>query len=309
VFSATGVTCAIADIQFDAAGMELINYDGSSTEGFSVLDTTLLNMVSFGFFTDTLSVVAKLNAAGSLTSGFNFAGTCGAFLMKDCITYAITGAYVDLGTCVFGAGTIDTCVMYDSGGSSVLMSGLANNANVSANAIFTAVNNRMIGGLKLSGVTKDDVRFQFALNDTIADTRVDGLLSFSGSSTQTTITTINTPVLSNATWTIGDESHFTGDVNGRITYIGERDISVPIDISSTVLAASGGDKQYSIYIAINGVIVADSGKQGTASSSKSTSIGAIWQHKFVTNDYVECWIENNSDTTNAILRQCVLRVN
>ena len=73
--------------------------------------------------------------------------------------------------------------------------------------------------------------------------------------------------------------------------------------------ASGGDKQVEVSIAINGASVAATTMQATVSAAKAGSISSIWQHDFVTGDYIEVFVGNLTDTTNIIAQQAVLRIN
>jgi len=309
LFTGSAVTAAISECIFNISGMDLISFDGnSSAESISFLNVVTLGATSWGTFTDTYSVVSILNFADSLTSGFNFAGTHTAVLIEDCISPSVSGAFVDLGTAVLSAGTIETCVI-TSGASGTLITGLAGSANVSANGIITALNNRVTSGLKLAGVTIDDARFQFALNDTIADTRTDGLLSMQGNATNTVIGTQSVAVLTAGTWVIDETSQMTGTTAGRLTLDTFKDAKLPITASVTIEPVSGGSQMMGACIAINGVAVANSLRTSSASSSTPTSITVPWQASLSNTDYVEIWVSNESGTTDVLVTSAILRVN
>ena len=65
----------------------------------------------------------------------------------------------------------------------------------------------------------------------------------------------------------------------------------------------------SAYLAINGTIVAASRRQGTGSAGGPTSITLPWQHTFATNDYVEVFVENNTNATDILVSTAIGRVN
>jgi hypothetical protein len=64
-----------------------------------------------------------------------------------------------------------------------------------------------------------------------------------------------------------------------------------------------------VYIAINGTIVAGSRSRGTGSAGLPDSITIPWQNTFSTNDYVEIFVENNTNATDILLSSGVARVN
>ena len=68
-------------------------------------------------------------------------------------------------------------------------------------------------------------------------------------------------------------------------YIGEKDLTVPITVVITILA-TGGDKQVTGYIAINGSVIAGSAIQTTASGTKAGNVTCIWQQTLQPNDYI-----------------------
>jgi len=96
---------------------------------------------------------------------------------------------------------------------------------------------------------------------------------------------------------------------GRLTFLGVRDERLPIDFAITVLIDTGGDKQVSGQIAVNGVVQAATKITTTASSTKTGTINLIWQHTFKTNDYIELFIDCETSSTNVIVQSSVLRVN
>jgi hypothetical protein len=191
------------------------------------------------------------------------------------------------------------------------ISGQTASANILAGGIGTVLNTRIQGaGTPLSNISPDDDLWQFLVNDDIRDTRTDALLSLSSNALETTISVINTPVKVNGgtAWVDESTSQFTIDTNGRATYTGGKDARLPISISSTIAMASGGAKNITVYVAINGSIIAASGATGSVSTTAGR-IGTIWQETFQPNDFVELFVENNSDTTNIVVTDSVLRVN
>ena len=73
------------------------------------------------------------------------------------------------------------------------------------------VNCRASGaGSLLDGITVDDEKWQFDLNDDIADSRPDALMSMQGNATVTTIAVAGTPVKVAGTWVVEADSQMKG---------------------------------------------------------------------------------------------------
>ncbi len=195
-------------------------------------------------------------------------------------------------------------------GASIALSGLVNSGNITSGnlGVVTGCNFADLSS-PLSGISTSDIRWDFVGNAGLDDSLNDGLMWVQGSSTETVIATTGVPVKVNDVWTDEATSRFTFDSNGRLTYVGERPVRLPIDVTSAILAASGPDKQVTVAIAINGSVVSPTVKQGTASSSKAASITTLWQHTFNTNDYVEVFVTNETDTVNVIGQQLIMRIN
>lgn len=151
----------------------------------------------------------------------------------------------------------------------------------------------------------DAIEINYSSQDSIND----GLMWVQGSTTETVISGTGIKTKVNNVWTVGDVGRFTFDSTGRLTYTGEKPVRLPIDISTTMLTSAGGDKQAEMCVGINGSTIAATCKQGTVNSSKAASVSTIWQHEFVTGDYVEVFVSNESDTTNIIVQQAVVRIN
>lgn len=161
----------------------------------------------------------------------------------------------------------------------------------------------------LENIVEDDIRWEFEGNAGVANSINDGLIHVSSNALETTIGTQGVAVKVNGVFTAESVGRFTSDGTGRLTFTGERSVRLPIDATASLLMASGGDKQVSLCIAINGVVVDATCVQETASNNKGGSASTMWQHSFETNDYVELFVSNESNTENIIVTQAVFRVN
>ena len=214
----------------------------------------------------------------------------------------------DLGTSIALTWEFTDLILVGPAGS-IGIKGAASSANVTAGAEATVTGGNFANvTTPLSGITVDDIRWSFSDNAGISDSLEDGLLSFNGSVTETTITTINTPVIVNATWAVIRSSKFTGTTGGRLTYNGQRAITVPIDVAIGIISVGGGSIDVSIYLAKNGSVITASKTTVAISGTTQRTLSIPWQDSISTNDYYEIYVENNSGTTNVIVETGRLRI-
>ena len=77
----------------------------------------------------------------------------------------------------------------------------------------------------------------------------------------------------------------------------------------TIEPASGTNKAFSIYIFKNGVEVAVSRATNKASAGDPKNTSLVWALLMNPEDYIEVWIENNTDTIDLKVNSSQLRVN
>ena len=189
------------------------------------------------------------------------------------------------------------------------ISGLASNGNVPSGRLGMVNNSEFLGGMTdLENITVDDTRWNFRDNSPTQDTFADAMLSLNGNATETVITASGTPVLVAGTWVIERASHFTGTSGGRVTYNGERNVVLPVDVTTTVSSASGTNKDIKIYLALNGSIITNSGKSNKVGAGDQKNTGVLWQLEMTEGDYLEVWVENNTDTVNLVVEDAIIRV-
>ena len=121
------------------------------------------------------------------------------------------------------------------------------------------------------------------------------------------IAAVNTPVKVAGTFVVGRSSGFTPDTTGTITYDLLRPVVIPISASIALQMAAGGSAQITAYIAINGIVNANSGIGTVVNSSGEGNITLTWQEEITKANTVEVWIENNDTTVNIVVVDMVLR--
>ena len=315
MFTSTLAGGTVENIQLNAPNCsQVFNMSDTSITKINIITgVRVANAPKWGTYTGFSTTETDNCALSSGDDGLTIAGT-GQLITSinrfAVISSSATCVQLDLGAAIISNAEFDNLILVAPAGG-IQLKGAASSANIPSGLLGMMSNSSVLGGAtaQLSGITVDDIRWDFQGNTPTHDSLPDGLMHVSGSSTETVITTLGVAVKMTNTWTNDAISMFTFVADGRITYIGERDTRLPIDVSATLLMASGGDKQAGISIAINGSVIAATTNQSTVSSSKSASVSTMWQHTFVTNDYVEVFLTNIDDTVNIIGQQAILRVN
>ena len=305
----TNVSGSTKNMNFVHPNSPLYSFTDSGTNVLRVVDVAYTG-ASIGTFGGNGSSVRFTNFSGATTSnGMLLAGNWKAFLFQPALSSIAAGTFIDLGTATFDSISVtETTLDYPAG--AFFMSGEPNSGNMNAGGLATISKSRLTGsGTPLEQISPDDAQFTFSENDSIRDSRSDGLLYIQGNTVASTITSANTPVLATGTWTIGPTGQFNGTASGRLTYIGGKDARLPVTFSVSIAPTLSTGIAMSIYIAINGTIDAGSRRQGTGSAGLPTSVTMPWQHTFSTNDYVEVFVENNTNTTDILLSSGIARVN
>lgn len=308
MFTGVGISSKISQIRIDCPNGTLLNIDGSGTGIFQMLNMTIGIADKLGTLTNLSGSQFFSILFGSITTnGLLFTGSHGAFLGSSLLVTLAGGTLLDLGTATFDAFSLTNSFPTVAAGATMI-AGAVGSANINTGGFGTVGNVVMEGaGTPLSGITVDDVQWQFSLNNTIPDTKPDALLSFN-TPTTTTIAAVNTPVLITGTWTDEGKSQFTVTAGGRATYIGVKDLRVPISIGTSVEAASGSNKDITIYLALNGTIIANSGSPNRVSQNDPKNTSVMWQLTLSPSDFVEVFIENNTDAVNLVVNKASNRV-
>ena len=248
---------------------------------------------------------------GAGSKGFLFTGAHGQFNNSISFYVSWTGTLFDFGSATFSEGIIfDTGVRFNTDAGQVAISGLANSGNLPVGAIALVLGNKFFGsGTALVNVTNVDARWQFFGNDTIGDTRPDGLLSLQSNAVATVIASAGVAVLVAGTWVVERTSQMTGTIAGKLTYNVGKNAPLPIAMAISVEPVSGGNQTISAYVALNGAIIANSQRTAVTSSGNPISIGVPWQIDFTTDDFVEIFVANDSGTTNLLVSSATSRVN
>lgn len=296
--------------------------DAGSATLFSVTDTVqgsttvimdtvqVIDVASLGTISNVLGINLTNNSVINTDQGYSLSSTNTVVTIRQNLIVSTNTSFkaIDFGTSVSSTlEIVDLTVNAPSG--AIGLAGSANNANVSSGSIALVSSCEFLGGVTpLDGnLTVDDIRWKYSGNSGIPDTRPDGLLSLTSNATVTALT-VSTPALVAGTWVVEDTSHFTGTTGGRLTYNGEKDLIASITANLTVDPASGTNKSIRAYVAINGTVKTNSGQAVNITAADPKQIVLIWQNNFSENDYVEIFIENETDSIDATVIDATLRV-
>ena len=318
MFRGTDVDFYINNLSIDP-GIANTAFEFDDTVGgvrlFIVENLQVDNCAVWGKFTDMrLAQVINCDVRNA-AQGLQFFGTAGITWSVSRFSLASTSAAfkaVDLGTATAALAEFSNMFVTAPAGA-FGVSGLANNGNIPVGRLGTIHACEFLGGMTdLENITIDDVRWDFQNNNPTQDTQPDALSSFHSNATETIITASSSDgsnaVVIAGTWVFVQASHFTATAGGRFTYIGERILKGPVDVSVGLISSGGGSITVEVYIAVNGVPIIDSGIDVSISGSTAANLSIPWQLTFQPGDYIEVVVENQSNTTNIIADHAVLRI-
>jgi len=310
MFTGADVSAKINDLRIACLSGRFINWNDSLG---SVLRLTDLGITCdrLALFTGVNSFIRLTNVSPTTitTDGIQFSGSFGALQFQSSLANLTAGDLFGLGNATFVSFRIATFISNISAGATFL-NGLANSGNIVAGGTGSVLGTTISGaGTRLNNISTEDARWQFLLNDDIADTRPDGLLSLQGNAVATVIGTAGVPVLIAGTFTVERSSQMTGTVAGRLTYNGGKNIVIPIDGSFTVEPVSGGAVDISIEVAVDGTVVPNSKRTANASAGNPAAIPIPWQEDLSTSQFIEFFVTNEDTTVNILVSSGTERIN
>lgn len=314
MFEAEDESFYINNTQIDAGALGTV-FDISDTGGGTTLflaeNLVVINCANIGIFENLSLTSIRFMTVINATDGMTISGVDNqvASLVNVRVSSSSTSFKgIDLGSSITNTLELTNFSLTAPAGAFGI-SGLAGSANIPAGRIATVTGCEFLGGMAdLENISVDDIRWVFQGNDPTPDTFPDALLSFRGNVTETVISAINTPVLVAGTWVEQEASQFSTTSAGRATYLAEKPIKSPIDVSAGLISSGGGSITVELCIALNGVVDTDSCTPISISGSDAQTLAIPWQAVLSQNDYVEVFVSNTSNTTNIIVEYATLRV-
>jgi len=153
-----------------------------------------------------------------------------------------------------------------------------------------------------SGRDQTDVDVDVQGIKNVSNTKVFAAGHVTGNATKTVISSTGVAVKINvgSTWTDVGRVRFNFNASGTWTYIGKETITKFVTIVATIDPAGGGTDDVSLYIAQNGTPIPTS--KGEAAASAGSQVSAVANITLNTNDTLEAWVANESDTSNLTIK-------
>jgi hypothetical protein len=307
MFTSLNTNWTLKNITTTCSSGTFIDFDGTGSEVLQVLNCVIITDI-LGTIDDARGVNFSANQLSITTNGFEFGGANSVVLVESTLATIAAGTLFSLNAATFGGFSV-TDGFYTLNGTSVFISGAASSANIDVGSLGSVHNCRFFGpGTILQTITIFDLRWQFFINNGIEDTHKDCLVSLTNNATATVISAVNTPTLIAGTWVPEHESQFVGDANGRCTYVGTDTIHIDISISISAAPVSGSNKIIGHYAAKNGVEISASEAKNNISSGDLSRTTVLWRIILATNDYIEAFIENETDAVDILVTDAVLRI-
>jgi len=298
-FITASSTFKLEETFFSVPNGTLFNLTGSGAQETLVASNCFASCKNIGNFDQWNNTVLRSFSFVSVTgTGLTFTGAGSAFNMDNSLWQGFTtgNTMIDFGSATFDRIQIPTGNRFNADTGVTVLSGLAASGNLTATGDGIVSHNIFEGvGTYLNNITTNDVKYSFSGNSGVADSMNDGHITMITNATNTVIAAVNTPTLILGTWTEESASRFTTTAAGRLTFDGLDDITVPVQFNCSIDPVSGSNKDLSIYIAKNGTVLTNSKSSNRTSAGTPVNIGTFSQVTFSTGEYVEFFVENNSD--------------
>jgi len=310
MFNSSAASWQMRNIQVDCPLATVFNINGPFI--FLMNDAQVLSCTNIGSITAAGSpfnsfVIDNSSIINVSGQGYVFSGafTILSMLKTFSIAASATAKIIDLGSSTHQNIEFQNLQFAGPSGS-IAISGLTSSGNVNANVVATVRDSILNGNAitSLSGITEQDVRWQFIDNSGVTDSRnsADSYLTTAETVTINTAGTFEQVNGSNWQTTVSDR--FTSASSGIVTYIGERDIEVKISGYATVEKVGGGTDEIEIRFAVNGTTLERSG--GTTQNADPTSVPLEALVPLTNGDEINFYVTNNTSTSNVIVNKASL---
>lgn len=256
---------------------------------------------------------------GTIANYSNFiASDCG-FLNSANLTFDGSIGTVGFSQCIFDGRASQTTIILPSTltitrrfriiySAFVVLSGetginLNTSATIPVDSYILDTVNFSGGGTYTSGVLYTDNKAQFVNCKGIPNSNEVSAYYMNGNATVTDIVTQDVAVKIAGTTTSGSITQKFTNTNNKATYTGALNKTFLVSVVASVTSVSAND-QIGFYVAKNGTVVAESEIYVTTNAnSRAESVSLQGVVELTTNDYVEIWIENKTDTSDVTVTE------
>lgn len=250
---------------------------------------------------DMLGVSIRGAIANNVTSDVHvFSGDNQIVNIDAAFVNGWSGSIVALQAATFDIINIENINVVSTSGANILVSGLIDSGNINAGGHGCLRSVSVVGPyVPTQNIERKDLRWWFFNNVGLQNTRNAGYLAMPTNPTFTAISAVDTPVKVAGVWTEKTSLRFTSDVTGRLTYVGDYDISVRFLATMSIDKASVGTSQYTACIAKNGQVIPDAIGVTSIEPGDPQSVAINAEIDVSKDDFIELFVENNTDTDDA----------
>lgn len=314
MFTGSLASFHLEDITIDCPSGDLFDFVGSGAEELHIQNVHVTSV-------DTIGVIHLMEEvyiwdsyfADIITDGASFGvGTFDILSVRFSEFYLNGGDAFDLQTAVFNHGVefyANVCNI-TSGGYFIV--GAISSANIAANSRGIVSGTRINGvSTWTSGIARNDIRWDFQLNDLGVNTTPGSRLTMTGNATPTTIAVASTPVRIAGTWANrrSDQTFTNNSSTGTITYYRESPRSYPVYASVTIEPVSGTNKKLRLSLYVNGSPVAGASISAVINAGTPKNLVVPITQYLQENDYLELFVSNETDTVNILVSDAIFMVN
>jgi len=153
------------------------------------------------------------------------------------------------------------------------------------------------GGVYLSGIDSKSIYSNFVNCTNLINTYEFSNIYMNGNATATTFAGVGVPTKILGTTTDNSLSQKFTHTSNRSTYTGGRTRIFNVSSVTTIISSSSND-QVGVYVAKNGAVINSSETYITTNASNRAENAFVQTVvELETNDYIEIWVENNSDSS------------
>ena len=302
--------------------LERVSIDAASATLFSVTDATqgtttvimntaqIIQCAAIGTFTNILGLNFVNNSVLDADQGITMGSTNTVVSIRQFFAISTSATFKCLDLASSSSSTIELVdLALNAPSGAVGIAGSTGSANVASGSVALVSSCEFLGGMSATdgNILNTDVRWKFVGNSGISDTTPAAFTRMNGNATATVIATAGTPVKVAGTFTEEVASHFTTDATGKITYNGQRNLCVSVDIVLSAQIATGTDDG-SVLLAKNGTVITNSAQQQELAAGDPRTMSTIWELDLAENDFLEIYVQNDDTTENITVVDAKFRI-
>ena len=303
-----GANADISNISVTAIDATLFDFDYVTPDtGTIAINRVIATTVKvIGQFVNVRTLLLGENRIAASDNGISFGGVFRTVSLTSTGITQSAGIVLDLGSAVFDTFSVETLIVRSLDPSVVVLSGLTDSGNISADGSGVIRNVSVEGERSPSvGLLLTDLRWLLATNFSLPPTVNEALLTMRNNAAATTIVADTPTKFAGNTFTGSQLSRFTTTTDGRMTYIGLTPVSSRVVASMSVSKVANNADDYRVYLAKNGTAITESGIRFTiVDGGQYVAVHINQIVDLVTDDYLELFVEGVGNANAPRLVDC-----